>query len=204
MTERRPSGGSGRPRTGSSSGRSGSGAGRGGGKSTGRSGTGASRTGSGASRARSGSSRAGSGASRASSARRRPASRRRASAVPPILRGTRGWLLGLGVLVVLLVVMTEGPLGIFSTQADRVDLLTAQRDELSSEVEELRERRDELQQPEEIEDLARRDHGLVRPGEVPYVVVPPAEPTPAPGDQPVDEDLPWYRRLGRALTALFR
>jgi cell division protein FtsB len=196
MTERRPSGGSGRPRTGSSSGRSG--------KPTGRSSTGASRSGSGASRARSGTSRAGSGASRASSARRRPASRRRASAVPPILRGTRGWLLGLGVLVVLLVIMTLGPLGIFSTQADRVDLLTAQRDELSSEVEQLRERRDELQQPEEIEDLARRDHGLVRPGEVPYVVVPPAEPTPAPGDQPADEDLPWYRRLGRALTALFR
>lgn len=132
-------------------------------------------------------------------------SRRGRSRLGPLLVGERPYVLGLVVLVILLGVMTLGPLETLSAAADRVDRLEAQREQYTTAIEELEERREALQRPEEIELLARSRHGLVRPGEIPFVVV-----TPEPeldvgpeGAEPPDDDLPWYRRLGRSLSELF-
>jgi cell division protein FtsB len=129
--------------------------------------------------------------------------RRRRSPLAGLLGGTRAYIVAIGVLVVLLVSMTIGPLEIFGAQADRVDLLTAQRDQLAGEVDALRQRREQLQDPREIEELARREQGLVRPGEVPYVVVTPT-PEPVPPVPGPEQDESFLRRLTRSLTELFR
>lgn len=129
-------------------------------------------------------------------------------------RGTRGRLWGamtsgdrpyaliLVVLVTLAAAMALGPLQVFSAAADRVDELEGERERLEGEVEGLEERRDRLEDPSEIERLARSELGLVRPGEIPFVVVVPEEgegETPDEGDEDEADDLPWYRHLGRWL-----
>lgn len=122
-----------------------------------------------------------------------------------LLVGERPYVIGLVVLVILLAAMTLGPVESLSTAADRVDRLEAQREQYTAAIEDLDQRRNALQSPEEIELLARSRHGLVRPGEIPFVVV-----TPEPdleigpeGGEPGDDELPWYRRLGRSLSELF-
>ena len=65
----------------------------------------------------------------------------------------------------------------------------------SAELRELRERNDRLEEraerlrdPREIEQLAREQYGLVRPGEEPYVVLP-APPPPEEEDEGDDRNL---------------
>lgn len=145
-----------------------------------------------------------SGAARGPAGRTAPPRRRRGGP----FRGDRPYQLGLLLLVVPLAALALGPLEEYSVAADRVDGLQAQRAELDAEVDRLEERRAALSDPAEIELLARREHGLVRPGEQPFVVVTPEEPLSlgpdADADADVPADAPWYRRLGRELTALFR
>lgn len=120
--------------------------------------------------------------------------------------------MGLVVLVALLAVMVLGPLEEYSVAADRVDGLRAQRAELTTEVDRLESRRQALSDPVEIELLARREHGLVRPGERPFVVVTPEEELTVGPDADAEAglrsgqvpDAPWYRRLGRTLTDVLR
>lgn len=114
--------------------------------------------------------------------------------------------LGLVVLVVLLAALALGPLEEYSVAADRVDGLRAQRAELTAEVERLEDREQALSDLGAIELLARREHGLVRPGERPFVVVTPEEELTVGPDAEVEApaDAPWYRRMGRALTDVFR
>ncbi|MPZ88841.1 MAG: hypothetical protein GEU81_12355 [Nitriliruptorales bacterium] len=132
-------------------------------------------------------------------------SRKGGSRLAALLVGERPYVLGLVVLVTLLVVMALGALESLSAAADRVERLETQRGQYTTAIEELEGRRDALQRPEEIELLARSRHGLVRPGEIPFVVV-----TPEPeleivpeGAEPSEDDVPWYRRLGRNLSELF-
>lgn len=117
--------------------------------------------------------------------------------------GDRPYVLILALLAVLAVVMALGPLQVFTAAADRVDELREQREELQGEVEELEERRERLEDPEEVERIARSELGLVRPGEIPFVVVPPEDAGPEQhreDESPQEEaDDPWYRRLGRWL-----
>lgn len=124
-----------------------------------------------------------------------------------LLGGDRLYLLALVVVVTAVGAMALGPLESYTAAADRVDALEDTRDRLRHEVDTLEERRDRLEDPEELELLARSEHGLVRPGEIPFVVVvPDADPDrvrpepPTPGEP---ADGPWYRRLGRALAELF-
>jgi cell division protein FtsB len=118
--------------------------------------------------------------------------------------GNRPYLAALGVLVVMLGVMLLRPFDRLDVASDRVEELEAQRAELSSEVAQLEQRREDLQRPEEIELLARSELGLVQPGEVPFVVVTP-DPEPAPTGEvaPVD-DRPWYAELWETITRPFR
>lgn len=109
-------------------------------------------------------------------------------------------------LVVLLAAVALGPLEEYSVAADRVDGLRAQRAELTSEVQRLEDREEALSDLGAIELLARREHGLVRPGERPFVVVTPEEELTVGPDAEAapPADAPWYRRMGRALTDVFR
>jgi cell division protein FtsB len=127
-----------------------------------------------------------------------------------LLQGERLYLLALVLVVTVVGAMALGPLQSYTAAADRVDALERTRDQLRSEVDALEERQERLQDPEELELLARSELGLVKPGEIPFVVVTPddelvpvrpqADAT-AEGDG--DEGGPWYRQLGRALADLF-
>ncbi|MGH8898536.1 MAG: FtsB family cell division protein [Egibacteraceae bacterium] len=129
-------------------------------------------------------------------------------------QGDRIYLLPTLGLAALLGAMAIGPVKSFTAAADRVDQLYRSRAELQSQVDRLEQRRVELANLEEIELLAREQLGLVRPGEIPYVVVayPPSGASPQAPSQaepshvrlttPTPAGQPWYRRLDQALHEL--
>lgn len=124
-------------------------------------------------------------------------------------RDDRPYLVALLGLLVVIAAMAIGPLRSLSAANDRVDELTRERDVLAEEVDGLEDKRDDLNDPAEQEVYAREQLGLVRPGEVPYVVLPDPESGAAGDGEPGTageggaESTPWYRRLAEALTALF-
>lgn len=128
-------------------------------------------------------------------------------------REDRPYLIALFGLLVIIGAMALGPLRSLSAANDRVDELTEQRDVLAEEVDELQQQRDDLNDPAQQEVYAREQLGLIRPGEIPYVVLPdPDRPsdsaddeTAGSGDAPETgaESSPWYRRLVNAMTSLF-
>jgi cell division protein FtsB len=124
-----------------------------------------------------------------------------------VLRGDRPFAFGLAAVLALLAVMAVGPLQSFTAAAERVDALTATRDQLRTEVDRLEDRRERLHDPEELEQLAREQLGMVRPGEIPFVVVSPDQDdrqvTPGPAAMPPPADAAWYERLWQALRGLF-
>jgi len=128
-----------------------------------------------------------------------------------LLMGNRPLLLILLTLVALMLMVSIGPLELYLGAKGRVEDLAASRDRLTVEVDALAQRRAALENPDEIELIARAEHGYVRPGEIPFVVVtpesgaPPPEAAPAPATAPANPaaDEPWYRRLGGALAGLF-
>ncbi len=144
-------------------------------------------------------------AGRSASPRRtaRPGLRRRAWRA--LTAGDRPYVFALAGVVVLVIGMALGPLQVFTTAADRVDELDEQRERLREEVDALEDRERELNDPEEVELLARSELGLVQPGEIPYVVVTPEDDTPrigrdaGPPASDEDGEAPWWRRLGRWL-----
>lgn len=125
------------------------------------------------------------------------------SRLSQLLAGKGAYAAGVAVLAILLGVMMLGPLESLSTAAGRVAALQVERDRREAEVADLERRRDALQQPEQVELRARRELGMVEPGEIPFVVVTPApEPSPsAPATAPVAA--PWYDRLLDAAAGLF-
>lgn len=142
--------------------------------------------------------------------RSRPAASRRArrGRLRRATAGDRVYVLGLFVLVILLAAMAMGPLQSYTGAADRVDGLAESRDRLHDEVDLLEDRRDRLHDLEEVELMARSQLGLVKPDEVPFVVVTP-EPEldqvhPDANQEPGRPDGAWYRRLGRWIGDLFR
>lgn len=144
--------------------------------------------------------------------------KRRPRRRPPARRGRRlrratagdriyGFLI-IGV-VALVAAMAIGPLQSYTAAADRVEGLEETRDVLQGEVEQLEERRERLQDPEEVELLARSHMGLVKPDEIPFVVVTPEpeldrlHPDANPDAVAASGDAgPWYRQLGRWLQNL--
>ena len=118
-------------------------------------------------------------------------------------------------LAVLLGAMAIGPVKSYTAATDRVRQLDQRRAELEARVDRLEARRLELANPDEIELLAREQLGMIRPGEIPYVVVAPSSggassqaPSPSPGQSHVGDATaapvhqPWYRRIGQALRGL--
>ncbi len=121
---------------------------------------------------------------RAPAARRRPASRgaapKKARPAPSrrAPRPGRRIAIGLAVSFVLVLVLL---LGVFPTRQwlDQRDELRDRQAELArqqEEQEQLEQRIAVLQTEEEVERMARDEFGMVRPGEDPYRVLPPAVP----------------------------
>jgi cell division protein FtsB len=122
-----------------------------------------------------------------------------------VLRRDRPYLVALLGLLVLLAVMAVGPLQSYTAAAEQVDSLIVARDQLAAEVGELERERGRLHDPGYVELLAREQLGLVKPGEIPFVVV-----TPAPDLQqagvatPNGEEGSWLSRFWQALAEVWR
>ena len=122
------------------------------------------------------------------------------------MAGDRPFVLGLLALLVLGVMVVSGPLRSYLDQRDRVDLLERQLTVLDDANGDLSQRAEDLRDPTYQELLARERYGYVRPGEVPYVVVPPERDTSEIGETlTVDAPAarPWYRAAWDGLTGLF-
>ena len=82
-----------------------------------------------------------------------------------------------------LLVYAVFPVRTYLSQRSDSNRAREQLDVLSEENERLEQRADELRDPETVEEIARRDHNLVMPGEESYAILPPPEPPPE-GDNP--------------------
>jgi cell division protein FtsB len=82
-----------------------------------------------------------------------------------------------------LLVYAVFPVRTYLGQRSDTDRAREQRDVLSEENERLERRADDLRDPETVEEIARRDHNLVMPGEESYAILPPPEAAPE-GDDP--------------------
>ena len=140
---------------------------------------------------------------RKATSRRKPAAAR--SAVRKATRGQRPWQAGLVILLFVLGSMAWAPLKNLSAGSQRIDHLTASRDRLTEEVDKLDARKEQLMDPQQLELIAREEYGLVKPGEIPYVVVTPeTEPQLGPGeDQSPAVETSWYERAWSAIRRLW-
>lgn len=136
--------------------------------------------------------------------RRVAASPQARKAVKRATKGDRPYVFGLVVLGFVLLSMAWSPLRALTAGSERIEQLTASRAELRKEVDRLEDRQDRLMDPQELELIAREEYGLVKPGEIPYVVVTPEE-DPQLRDQrerpPAPK--PWYGRLWSAFSQLW-
>jgi cell division protein FtsB len=133
---------------------------------------------------------------------RRGRSRRPRRRLP---RADRTLLLVLAASVTVGLLIVSGPVELHLASRDRVATLEAQLAALEAENARLEQRRDDLDDPEVVELLAREQQGLVRPGEVPYVLTPPpvdrpritepVAPLPAEAPGPVARAAAWLRSL---------
>jgi cell division protein FtsB len=81
-----------------------------------------------------------------------------------------------------LLVYAVFPVRTYLSQRSDTNRAREQLEVLSEENERLGQRADELRDPETVEEIARRDHNLVMPGEESYAVMPPPEQAPEGGN----------------------
>jgi len=74
-----------------------------------------------------------------------------------------------------LLVYAVFPVRTYLNQRAETNRAREQLEVLSEENDRLEQRADELRDPETIEEIARRDHNLVMPGEESYAILPPPE-----------------------------
>jgi cell division protein FtsB len=112
------------------------------------------------------------------------------------LAGDRPLWVGLLVLVAAGSLMLVGPFQSYLDGSARVDLLERQHSALGSAIAELEQERDDLMDETTIELRAREQLGMIKPGEVPFAMVPPEVERPliAPARDVASADAPWYRR----------
>lgn len=130
------------------------------------------------------------------------------SVLRKFVSGDRPYVLAFFLLLAVLAMMIIGPLQSYTAAAERVHDLEAARADLERTVDDLEDRQRRLHDPEEIELLARERLGLVKPGEISYVVTD--------GDPDTDQVRPdgrsltpplrlsVWQRLGRAFASLFQ
>lgn len=81
-----------------------------------------------------------------------------------------------------LLVYAVFPVRTYLNQRSDTDRAREQLEVLSEENDRLEQRADELRDPETVEEIARRDHNLVMPGEEPYAIMPAPDQAPSEGD----------------------
>lgn len=112
--------------------------------------------------------------------------------------GERPLLVVLGVSIVLGVVMLSGPFERYADSRTRVEAARSTADALDEEIARLEDRVEQLQDPTNLELLAREQQGMIRPGEVAYTLVPPVVDRPvisAPRSSEAETTTPpWYAR----------
>ncbi|WP_341250262.1 septum formation initiator family protein [Euzebya pacifica] len=128
---------------------------------------------------------------------KRPVAQRR-----PTLRLALG---GLVAIVVLLGAMAVGPYADYTAARGRVDTLTDEQLGLLEAVDTLESERTRLEDPVSLEEEARSQLGMTRPGEIPYIVVnPPTEPPVEPDAPAVAPEPPLIERVLETVSAWFR
>lgn len=126
-------------------------------------------------------------------------------AVGAATSGDRPMALVLVGVLILAIVMVSGPAQRYLDSESRVEALEAKAEALEAENEQLEQRRTDLTDDEYVELLAREQQGFVRPGEVPYTLVPPDVDRPrisTPRDPGQGGDPPWYSRAWGAVRGL--
>jgi cell division protein FtsB len=116
-------------------------------------------------------------------------------------------VIGLFAIGAVLVAMLLGPLQSFNAASQRVEELEERKARLTATVTTLERRRAELDDPDHIELLAREELGLVRPGEIPYVVTgvePDVDQLRDPVATAAVRPDSWWRRIARAFSQLFQ
>ncbi len=119
--------------------------------------------------------------------------------------GDKPLALGFVAVFVASVVLLSGPMQSRLASSDRVELLEAQALALEAANADLERQKADLNDPDQLELRARED-GFVRPGEVPYVVVPPEVDRPQivePLPEATDEGPAWFVRMWNGLTSIF-
>jgi cell division protein FtsB len=118
------------------------------------------------------------------------------------VRGDRPLVVALVGAIVGGLLLVSGPAESYLDGRARVDQLAVKVDALDAENERLEQRVRDLQDPTTLELLARERHGFIRPGEVPYTLVPPEVERPritAPRDPGETAAEPWFSRFWRLL-----
>lgn len=120
--------------------------------------------------------------------------------------GDKPYVVALLGVVALGVVLLSGPAQSYLDHRARVEVLELKAEVLEAENERLASRAEALQDDETIELLAREQQGFIRPGEVPYALVPPEVDRPRitePRGGPEPEPAAWYERVWGSLQSLF-
>lgn len=139
-------------------------------------------------------------------ARSRRAERPRRGVLGRVLRSEL--LLGsvLIAVIVLGVLLVVPPFENYVSARQRAALLEQQASALDTENQRLERRLSDLDDPVTIELLAREQQGLIRPGEVPYVLIPPESERPRIIDVPPDPataDIDVFERILGWLRLVF-
>ncbi|WP_114592941.1 septum formation initiator family protein [Euzebya pacifica] len=146
--------------------------------------------------------RAKGGAKGRASAKRTAPAKRPVAQRRPTLRLALG---GLVAIVVLLGAMAVGPYADYTAARGRVDTLTDEQLGLLEAVDSLESERTRLEDPVSLEEEARSQLGMTRPGEIPYIVVnPPTEPPVEPDAPAVAPEPPLIERVLETVSAWFR
>jgi cell division protein FtsB len=122
------------------------------------------------------------------------------------VRGDRPLLVALVGLVVLSGLVLSSPAQSYLDARARVDTLAVKADALDAANAELEQQAADLQDPLNIELMARETQGFIAPGEVPYSLVPPEVDRPRitqPRDTAAVEAEAWYERAWASVTGLF-
>lgn len=112
------------------------------------------------------------------------------------VRASQRFLLSLGLLLGLLAFMAAAPIRSLDEANSDVAQLRAAKEQLTTSIDELEQRKARLEDPREVELLARTRFGFVHPGETAYVVVTDEDEVQADA-QPArpDERRAWYEWL---------
>ncbi|MCI2420696.1 septum formation initiator family protein [Saccharopolyspora sp. K220] len=103
---------------------------------------------------------------------------------------------GLAMLVCVMALSVSVPLRTYLSQRNELAAQDQQQADLTRQVQELEQRKQELSDPAQVEAEARARLGYVRPGETPYIVEVPVQPVaPPPPEESANDGVPWYEEL---------